>query len=430
MKSRSYLGRVREQYENYPYPRRNPKDELKRLQLTSLDQLPLINHYCFGGREGFGNAKILVAGGGTGDAAIYLAEQLRHTRSSVTYLDISRASMKIAKKRAKFRKLKNINWVQGSLLDLPKSGLGKFRYINCTGVLHHLEDPTEGLKALKLVLENDGALGLMVYGKYGRTGIYQMQELMRLVNKNEDDIQKQIENTESVLKTLPETNWFKRGEELAVDHRKDGDIGVYDLFLHSQDRAYSIPELHEWLDSCGMKFTGFSFENIKYQPGEYIDDRELLQKISAKPEVEQQAIAELVSGAMVKHTFYCSPAEKAPPDINDDEMVPFLWGGKTNHTEISQQLNREPAEPVEFVSLYLTINFTPSEYSEPVFRHMDGRKTIAQIVQAVSEEQGASEREAVRKEIHAIYAALNRLNLMFLKHQDVGRFKPEVSMLG
>ena len=85
-----------------------------------------------------------------------------------------------------------------------------------------------------------GALGLMLYGRYGRTGVYQVQALMRLVNGGEADPRERIANTKAMLADLPATNWFKRGEELFSDHVRFGDVGVYDLFLHEQDRAYSV----------------------------------------------------------------------------------------------------------------------------------------------------------------------------------------------
>ena len=47
------------------------------------------------------------------------------------------------------------------------------------GVLHHLADPDAGLAALRDVLAPDGAMHLMVYAPYGRTGIYMLQEFCR-----------------------------------------------------------------------------------------------------------------------------------------------------------------------------------------------------------------------------------------------------------
>lgn len=56
----------------------------------------------------------------------------------------------------------------------------------CAGVLHHLENPAAGLQALRAVLSDQGAMMIMLYGKYGRTGVYQVQELLRMINSNQE----------------------------------------------------------------------------------------------------------------------------------------------------------------------------------------------------------------------------------------------------
>ncbi len=61
------------------------------------------------------------------------------------------------------------------------SGLGPFDYIDCCGVLHHLPDPAAGLRALLSVLAPGGGLGLMVYAPHGRTGVYMLQDALRLL---------------------------------------------------------------------------------------------------------------------------------------------------------------------------------------------------------------------------------------------------------
>jgi 2-polyprenyl-3-methyl-5-hydroxy-6-metoxy-1,4-benzoquinol methylase len=50
--------------------------------------------------------------------------------------------------RAAARGLDNIAFEEGSILELPRSGLGPFDYVDCCGVLHHLPDPAAGLAAL------------------------------------------------------------------------------------------------------------------------------------------------------------------------------------------------------------------------------------------------------------------------------------------
>ena len=151
---------------------------------TWLEDLPMINHYCFAGKQSFKNGfRALVAGGGTGDATIFLAEQLRHSNAQIVHLDLSQASIAIAQERARIRGLTNITWVHDSLLSLPALGLGKFDYINCSGVLHHLADPDQGFNALRSVLKPDGAVGLMVYATTGRTAVYQTQAMLRQIGR-------------------------------------------------------------------------------------------------------------------------------------------------------------------------------------------------------------------------------------------------------
>ena len=95
---------VRNHYETYPYPERDPADEHKRLCKPVLASLEVMNHYCFKGKRDFRQGfRALVAGGGTGDSTIWLAEQLKGTDAAVVHLDISAASTDLAKARAEIR---------------------------------------------------------------------------------------------------------------------------------------------------------------------------------------------------------------------------------------------------------------------------------------------------------------------------------------
>jgi ubiquinone/menaquinone biosynthesis C-methylase UbiE len=187
--------RVRELYEAFPFPARDPAaDKPGAMPLSRTDMLAKVNHHGFAGRRDFGKGfRALVAGGGTGDSAIFLAAQLRDTDAEVVCLDLSEASLAIARQRAAVRGLEQrVRWIHGSLLDAPRLGLGRFDYVSCLGVLHHLPDPDAGLRALAEVLADGGAMGLMVYGRYGRADIYAMQDLMRLVNEGEPDLRTQV----------------------------------------------------------------------------------------------------------------------------------------------------------------------------------------------------------------------------------------------
>ena len=170
------------------------------------DFLGEINHWLFNGKEDFKKGfTILVAGGGTGDSTVYLADQLKDTDAEIIYLDFSKNSMKVAQERAKNRGLKNIKWINDSIFNLPNLKLGKFDYIQCSGVLHHLESPDKGLKTLVDALSDRGGMNIMVYAQYGRTGVYQIQDLMRRVNKGVKDRAEEVKNAWMVMEALPQT---------------------------------------------------------------------------------------------------------------------------------------------------------------------------------------------------------------------------------
>jgi hypothetical protein len=98
---------LRGQYENYPYPPRDPADEAKRLIAGSPSHICEIEHHILGGvRTTAGPFRILVAGGGTGDATVMLAAQhaAAGIDAEIVHLDISKASSAIAEARIKARR--------------------------------------------------------------------------------------------------------------------------------------------------------------------------------------------------------------------------------------------------------------------------------------------------------------------------------------
>jgi len=433
---------VREQYEAYPFPPVKPCDEQNRLVVTPQDTLSKISHYCFQGKEDFqNNARVLVAGGGTGHAVIFLAEQLRHTNAEVVYLDLSEASMATAQERAKLRGLTNITWNRGSILDIPTLDLGKFDYINCTGVLHHLENPRAGLKSLARILKPGGAMGLMLYGKYGRTGVYQIQELMREINGNGLDQATKVENTKTVLESLPPSHWQMRGrdrERFLGMHLQD-DHDLYDLFLHSQDCAYSVPEVYDYVEEAGLRLNGFTHfhsdpcELIKYNPRTYVKDQKLLEQIRSLPKRKQLSIAELLGTDISLHTFYVSFREDAEASVEDLDNVPFLLHATHGDApifsssplnEYSQWMLENPGKPLIVRNpVAPSIALAPTVHLPLILKHLDGNNSVSDIIfrvrQDVSMTGEIPHPETVLQEFKRVYHALHSIGWMFLKQKTI-----------
>jgi len=326
-KNTADIPAVQEHYQDYPYPYRNPEDEKKRLLHMVGESLGELNHFLFKGKENFDSGfRCLIAGGGTGDSAIYLAEQLKNNNAEIVYLDFSKPSMEVAKKRAEARGLTNIKWVYDSILNIPSINLGKFDYINCSGVLHHLPSPPKGLSILKDSLNDNGGMHLMVYAKYGRTAVYQIQEIMKMVNQGATSRIEEVMNGKIVLNSLPTTSWHNHFP--INDYALFGDVGLYDMYLHKQDRCYSIPELYQFVGNSGLNFVEFTdvSERLALKIENYIKDFTLLQKLKRMDIVTQQAICEIMVGNIYKHSFYVSNQKDSVADLNDLNNVPYFYG--------------------------------------------------------------------------------------------------------
>ncbi|MBK7661566.1 MAG: class I SAM-dependent methyltransferase [Betaproteobacteria bacterium] len=422
------LPDVRALYEALPYPPRDPEDERKRLVTTWVDDLPMISHYGFGGRARFdAGFRALVAGGGTGDATIYLAEQLRSTGAEVVHLDFSAASTAIAKRRAQVRGLANIRWVEASLLDLPSLGLGAFDYVNCVGVLHHLADPDAGLEALLASLAPGGAMGLMVYGSAGRAGVYQMRSLLALVNEDEPDPKARIDQARQVLSGVPPSNWFRRGEDLYTDHRTS-DAGLADLLLHPQDRAYSVGELYDWLvDRRGLAIalTDVQRGRSAYVPGLIAGPQppRVIARIAAMPERRQHEIAELWSGRIQTHSLFATRAPAAAP-YGDAAFVPYLFHEPVTGPELAKVFARSRGQPFVLDHQWsgVSVRVTPGPHVPAILERIDGKRTFGEIfaqVRALPAFRGpAPDDEVLFAEFREAYEVLNAIDRLLLRHED------------
>ena len=405
---------VHGQYEAYPYPPRDPADEAKRLITGSPSGLAEIEHYILGRRiAGDGPFRALIAGGGTGDATIMLASQLaaRAIEAEIIHLDISAASLAIAGARAATRKLDGIEFVQASLSDLAALGLGRFDYIDCCGVLHHLEAPGEVLRELAAALKPGGGIGLMLYGRLGRTGVYEAQSLLRLLAGDLAD-QARIDSARALLEDLPPTNWLKRNSHVG-DHRNTGDAGIYDLLLHRRDRAYMVDEIFALAAAAGLGITGF-IEPARYDPLNYLRDAALRKTVAALTWPEQCAAAELIAGNMKVHICYLVAADAARqvplrPDM--PEAVPVL--NNVSPEALAGHLRGAPALALDFDGAKIRLAL-PKQAAE-MAALIDGERDLAEIRRRLGKSGRKMAPGAFTRQFETLYKALNGINAMLLR---------------
>ena len=125
-----------------------------------------------------------------------------------------------------------------------------------------LADPLAGMKALAGCLRPDGAIGLMLYAKYGRIGVEMLQSVFRDMGLGQDDASVQIvKDTISVLAPdHPIQGYLKIGGSNDLEF----DTGVVDTFLHRRDRNYTVDECIDLVTSAGLVFQGWFLKSPYY----------------------------------------------------------------------------------------------------------------------------------------------------------------------
>jgi SAM-dependent methyltransferase len=402
--------RLAAQYEAYPYPQRDPRDEAKRLIVGSPGHLREVDYWVFGAtRPAARPLRALIAGGGTGDATIMLAQQMARLgrEGTVTWLDRSAAALAVARARAAARGLTNIVWEQRSLLDLPESGLGPFDYIDCCGVLHHLPDPAAGLNALLSVLAPDGGLGLMVYAPYGRTGIYMLQEGLQLLAPADLEAAARLDVARRVMKHLPETAWL-RGNKSVTDHLAGGDAGLYDLLLNPRDRAFTVPDLHRLLTEAGLSVVCW-VEPLRYDPAPLLPDPRLRARIAGLSELERATLAEALAGNIAAHIVYCRRAGEPVARANplSPEAVPLCR--EISGEELATNI-RGNTLIVGLDALRVPVALPP--LAAAILRLVDGRRTVGEIGAQLAARGTSS--EAFNRAWQGLFPTLERINRLLL----------------
>jgi SAM-dependent methyltransferase len=339
-----------------------------------------------------------------------LAQQMaREGRpGSVTWLDRSAASLKIAQARAAVRGLTNIVWEQRSLLDLPGSGLGPFDYIDCCGVLHHLPKPADGLHALLSVLAPGGGLGLMVYAPHGRTGVYMLQDALRLLAPPDEAPSARLELAKRVMRHLPETAWLRRNGFLD-DHTNGGDAGLYDLLLNPRDLAFSVHDLHTLLAGEGLEVSCW-VEPARYDPIPLLPDPRLRARVEALSPIDRAALAEALAGNVSAHIVYCRRAAglASRADFMAASAVPVTR--EIPGPELAASIKPDGTIVVLFDGLRLPLALPPM--AAAILRLVDGRRSVGEIALALAER--GTDVEAFERAWRATFMALERINRLLL----------------
>jgi SAM-dependent methyltransferase len=261
--------------------------------------------------------RILDAGCGTGVSSDYLCHL--NPGASLLAVDISSGALAVARERLRrsgaAARVRELRVEQRSLLDL--AGEGHFDYINSVGVLHHLDRPLEGLRALAERLSPDGMLHLFLYADAGRWEIHRSQRALALMGVGTGA--EGLRLGRELFAVLPEGNRLRRHhqERWALDTAADANFA--DMYLHPQETSYDVAALMRLIEQAGLSFAGFS-NPLVWEPARLLSG-ELLERAMALPEAQRWELVEALDPDISHFEFFVARAPIQPADWSEDEPL-------------------------------------------------------------------------------------------------------------
>ena len=245
--------KVREQYEENPYPRwvnlEIPIEMKSIAQICDDINLELHSENI---KEVVAPA-ILIAGCGTGQQSIGTASSFSDCQ--VLAVDLSLTSLAYAKRETIELGIKNLEYLHADILNLDQLKQ-EFDIIESTGVLHHMNKPMAGWKVLTDILKPGGLMHLGLYSELARQDIVKVRESIALqgIGTSEEEIRKfrwsMIKsNSKEMCKLTKSSNFFTIST-------------LRDLIFHEKEYRFNLPQIQDNLDELGLKFCGFENKDI------------------------------------------------------------------------------------------------------------------------------------------------------------------------
>ena len=240
--------KVREQYEESPYPRWVKLGLLLEAKTitTVCDELELRLH-----SEKIRNVdapSIFIAGCGTGQHSIETFS--RFSNCHVTAVDLSLASLAYAQRKSKELGFTNLDYLQADILHLHQLGR-EHDIVESVGVLHHMNEPMIGWRVLLDLLKPGGLMHIGLYSELARQHIVEIRKEITALGIGLSDA-----DIREFRKYLVESK--DRNHRLLLDSPDFFSLSTMrDLVFHVQEHRFDLIQIKTYLEELGLKFCGF-----------------------------------------------------------------------------------------------------------------------------------------------------------------------------
>ncbi|MDB9513576.1 class I SAM-dependent methyltransferase [Kamptonema animale CS-326] len=250
-KESELIDKIRQQFDNAPYPRipleTSPKNNYQTLYIHNLATAYYIRNQKVIETEG---KVILDAGCGSGYKSLILAEA--NPGAKIVGIDLSEESVKLARQRLQYHGFENIDFQALSIEELPSLNQ-QFDYINCDEVLYLLPDPVVGLQAMKAVLKPDGIIRTNLHSSLQRRSFFAVQKVFKIMGFMEDNPREmEIELAKEVIQSLKNDVAIKAATWNSPSEKNEEWMLANYLLLG--DKGYTVPEVFSALRAADLEF--------------------------------------------------------------------------------------------------------------------------------------------------------------------------------
>jgi SAM-dependent methyltransferase len=368
MTSSPHLGVVSNQYERWMYPQ--PILDIPTWLASNWQWFdPSHAHRLLWPDRGYRpGMDILVAGCGTNQAAIIA---FTNPTARGTAIDVSQPSLDHHSYLKSRYEMKNLELNRLAIEDVESLGRD-FDLVISTGVLHHLADPAVGMAALGRCLRADGVAAVMLYARYGRTGVEMVQGAFRDLGLGQSDASLLI--VREALALLPQDHPVK--SYLAIAPDLNFDAGIVDTFLHGRERSYTIDDCLELVSGAGLVFQDLFLKAPYYPPSS--PTNVIWHAISKLPRERQWAVMERVNVRNGCHFFTACrrerPVESYLVDFNPASALGYVPSLRYRCALSGRQLSRH------------NWSMTLDTSQRDLVQCMDGQRTIAAIAAGAAQD--------------------------------------------
>lgn len=240
--------RVRQQYEENPYPRwvhiagqvaPMPIDQYLRDQFPTAAFTPLGKTSAL---------DMLIAGCGTGQVAIGSVQ--KHEGAQALAIDLSLTSLCYARRKTPAELASRIDYAQADILKLGSIDRN-FDVIDACGVLHHMADPLAGWRILLSLLRPGGLMHLAFYSDVGRGDVAAAR--MFIAERKFGATPHDIRRCRQELLATPLASVTRFTDFFTTSECRD-------LLFHVHEARVTIPVIKDFIRENGLKFIAFEFD--------------------------------------------------------------------------------------------------------------------------------------------------------------------------